>query len=68
MTDIPSFLDRANRAPPPARPPTLAPLMFADRDGNCQDCHARPVVPYNSRCQECAVRVAKRSTRGEGRE
>jgi len=51
----------------PARPPKVAPLLFADRDGTCQDCHTRPVVPYNSRCQECAVRVAKRSALGEGR-
>ena len=52
---------------PPASPPKLAPLMFADADGLCQDCHREPVVPYNPRCQGCAVRVAKRSAPGEGR-
>jgi hypothetical protein len=49
-----------DRAPAPSRPSPLSRTMFADPNGNCQDCHRRPVGPYNSRCQECAVRVATR--------
>ena len=69
MTDPRPFFDRREPTPTPAgKPPPLSPTLFADRDGACQDCHREPVVPYNSRCQACAVRVAKRGTRGEGRE
>ena len=34
----------------------LAPAMYADRDGNCVDCHQRPVVPYHPRCQGCILK------------
>ena len=68
MTDPRPFFERRPPAPaPPASSPKLAPLMFADADGLCQDCHREPVVPYNPRCQACAVRVAKRGAPGEGR-
>ena len=73
MTDDPRpFFERRPPGPPPpastVQPPPLSPAMFADVDGLCQDCHREPVVPYNPRCQACAVRVAKRSAPGEGRE
>ena len=61
MADPRPFFERRAPVPPPLAsksPPTLSPAMYADRDGQCQDCHRRPVVPYNPRCQECAVRAA----------
>ena len=64
------FFEHRPPGPPPAstaKPPPLSPAMFARRDGTCQDCGREPVVPYNRRCQACAVRVAKRGAPGEGR-
>ena len=65
------FFERRPAASPPAvstaKPPPLSPAMFARPDGTCQDCGREPVVPYNPRCQACAVRIAKRSAPGEGR-
>ena len=66
MTDPRPFFDRREPAPPSPKPPPLSPTMYADRDGTCRDCHTRPVVPYNPRCQGCAVRVATRGARADG--
>ena len=72
MSDDPrSFFERRAPGPPSAsqsKPPPLSPMMFARPDGTCQDCGREPVVAFNSRCQGCAVRVAKRNAPGEGRE